>query len=65
MKEFLKRKQGGGNGGYRSLSSSTDSPDKAVSRGATFGAGRGRNRLYDLDNPQEKEDSPDVVTCMI
>ncbi|KAH0674527.1 hypothetical protein KY290_024941 [Solanum tuberosum] len=40
-------------------------PDRAVSRGATSGAGRGGNHLYAITSLQEQEDSPDDVTGMI
>ena len=46
MKECPKNRQGNGNGGNRAQSSSVAPPDRAASRGPTFGAGGGGDRLY-------------------
>ena len=54
-----------GNGGNRAQSSSVAPPDRVAPRGATSGTGGGTNRLYVINNRQEQEDSPDVVTGMI
>ncbi|KAG5614612.1 hypothetical protein H5410_014436 [Solanum commersonii] len=60
-----KNKQGNGNGGNRAQFSSVAPPDRIAPRGATFGIGGGTNHLYAINNCQEQEDSPDVVTGMI
>ncbi|XP_049391455.1 uncharacterized protein LOC125855803 [Solanum stenotomum] len=60
--ECPKNKQGNGNGGNRAQYSSVAPPNRAAPKGATFGTGGGTNRLYSINNRQELEDSPDVVT---
>ncbi|KAG5599152.1 hypothetical protein H5410_030522 [Solanum commersonii] len=65
IRECPKNKQENGNGGNRAQSFSVAPPDRAAPRGATFGTGRGTNRLYAITSRQEQEDSPDVVTGMI
>ncbi|XP_025884739.1 uncharacterized protein [Solanum lycopersicum] len=46
-------------------SSSVGPPDRAAPKGTTSGAVGGRTRLYALNNRQEHENLPDVVTGMI
>ena len=65
MKECPGFKKGGGNGGNRAQYSLASPPDRATPRGATSSVGRGTNRLYALNNLQEKDNLPDVVTGMI
>lgn len=65
MRVCPKSKKSDGNGVNRAHSSSTTPPDMAAPRGATFGSGGGTNLLYDLNNFQHKENSPNVVTGMI
>ena len=65
MRKHPKNKQGGGNLGNKAQSSSAAPPGRDVPRGATCGTGDGTNRLYALNNCQEPENSPDVVTGMI
>ena len=60
-----KNKKVGGNLGNTTQSSSAARPGRASSKGATYGTGRGTNRLYALNNCQEQENSPHVVTVMI
>ncbi|XP_069151919.1 uncharacterized protein [Solanum lycopersicum] len=64
MRKHPKNKQGGGNLGNKAQSSSAAPPGRDVPRGATCGTGDGTNRLYALNNCQEPENSPDVVTDM-
>ncbi|KAK4721591.1 hypothetical protein R3W88_011824 [Solanum pinnatisectum] len=47
------------------IASSVVPPDRIAPRGATSGTGGGTNRLYAINNCQEKEDSPNIVTGMI
>ncbi|XP_015075370.1 uncharacterized protein LOC107019368 [Solanum pennellii] len=49
----------------RAQYSSIAPPDKDAPRGATSGAGRGTNHLYALNNRQDHENFPDVITGMI
>ncbi|KAH0759938.1 hypothetical protein KY290_023431 [Solanum tuberosum] len=63
--ECPKNKQGCGNGGNKTQSSSVAPPDRAAPRVDTFGTGGGTNRLYAIISRQEQEDSPDVITGMI
>ena len=65
IKDCPKNKQGGGNCGNRAQSSSAPPPGRAAPRGATSGTCEGINHLYDLNNREEQEISPDVVTGMI
>ncbi|XP_015068911.1 uncharacterized protein LOC107013535 [Solanum pennellii] len=65
MRECPKNKQVGGNPGNRAQSSSASPPGRASPKGATYGTGGGTNRLYALNNCQEQENSPDVVTGII
>ncbi|KAH0706733.1 hypothetical protein KY289_011809 [Solanum tuberosum] len=62
MQECPKNKQGNGNGGNRAQSSLVAPSDRIAPRGATSGTGRGTNCIYAINNHQEQEDSPDVVT---
>ncbi|KAG5579752.1 hypothetical protein H5410_050379 [Solanum commersonii] len=54
--------QGNGNKGNMAQLSSAAPLDRAAPRGATFGTGRGANRLYAINSRQEQEDSLDAVT---
>ncbi|XP_049405976.1 uncharacterized protein LOC125869436, partial [Solanum stenotomum] len=65
MKECPKNKQGSGNLSNKAQSSSVVPPDRMVPRGDTSSMDRGANCLYAINNRQEQEDSPDVVTGMI
>ena len=65
MREYFNRKQRGGNGGNRAQSLSVSLIEGDAPRAAISGACRGMNRLYALNNFQEQEDPPDVVTSMI
>ncbi|KAH0714755.1 hypothetical protein KY284_007660 [Solanum tuberosum] len=66
IRECPKNKQGNGNRGNTSQSSSVAPLDRVASRGATTSeAGGGGNRLCAIISRQEQKDSPDVVTSMI
>ncbi|WMV34232.1 hypothetical protein MTR67_027617 [Solanum verrucosum] len=62
MRDCPKNKQGNGNEGNKSQSSSVAPPDWASPSGATFGTGGGANHLFTINSRQEQKDSPDVVT---
>ncbi|KAH0652537.1 hypothetical protein KY289_030215 [Solanum tuberosum] len=64
-KECPKKRQGSGNQCNRAQSSSVAPPYRAAPRGENSGTGGGTNRLNSINNLQEKEDSPDIVTGMI
>ncbi|XP_015060338.1 uncharacterized protein LOC107006249 [Solanum pennellii] len=57
--------EGDGSGGNIAQSSLVAPPDRAAPRGATSSTGGATNHLYALNNCQEHENSPDVVTGMI
>ena len=63
--ECHKNKQGDGNGGNRSQSSSVAPQDKAAFRGATSGTGGGTSFLYAIKSRQEQEHFPNIFTGMI
>ena len=65
MRERPKSKQGSGNGGNRTQSSSAAPTDRVALKGTTFGASGGTSVMYALNNRQEQENSPDIVTGMI
>ena len=65
MRECIKNKKINESGGNRAQSSSVCPPNRAAPRGDTFGTGVRTNRLYALNNLQEHENSPDVLTGMI
>ena len=65
MRKCPNKKQGSSNEGNKSQSSSIAPPDRVAPRGATSSAGGGTNRLYSLNNRQEHENSPDIITDMI
>ncbi|XP_049391574.1 uncharacterized protein LOC125856005 [Solanum stenotomum] len=65
IRECLKNRKPSGNGGNKAQSSSAALTDRAAPRGATSGTCGGENRLYAITSRQQKENSPDVVTCMI
>ena len=65
MRECPKNKQDSSNGGKKAQSSLVSPPDRAAPTEATSGVCRGKNLLYSLNNRQEHENSPHVVTAMI
>ena len=65
MQYCPKNNKGNGSGGNRAQSSSVAPPHKFSPREANFVTSEGTNPLYGINNSQEQEDSPDVVTSMI
>uniref|UniRef100_M1DFL9 Retrotransposon protein n=1 Tax=Solanum tuberosum TaxID=4113 RepID=M1DFL9_SOLTU len=65
VKECPKNKQGSGNLGSRTQSSSVAPPDRTTPRGATSSTDGGANRLYAITSRHEQENSPNVITGMI
>ena len=65
MIECSKNRQRSGNGGNRAQSSLVSFPDKDTPRGATSGTGGGTNRSYALNNRQEHQNSPYIVTGIV
>ena len=65
MRECSKSKKSGGNGGNKAQPSSAAPLDRVVPRGTTSGTRGETNHLYALNNCQQQENSPNVVTCMI
>ena len=65
MKECPRSKQGICNGGNSAQSSSAAPVKRVAPTGATSGVGGGTNHLYALNNRQEQDNSPNVLTYMI
>lgn len=60
-----KKRHNNGKEGSRAQYSSLAPPNRAETSVATFGIGRGTKHLYALNNRQEKNDLPNIVTSMI